>query len=135
MNSSNPFVTNPQTMGTIDRVMIAWATLASAKLLAVLGIDPGYTDWLAAGMLSAVAGIIGWAQNRPSLIAATVANMGREQLSSPDVAKSVVEAAGQVANPSARDGKTVVIASPALAAATTESPNVVSSTRHRVVEQ
>lgn len=135
MNSSNPFVTNPTLAGTADRLALVWATLAAAKIVGVFGVDPQYTDWVAVGILSLGAGVVGWLQNRPSLIAATVANMSSEQLSNPDVAKSVVEAAGQVANPSARDGKTVVIASPALAAATPESPNVVSSARHNVVEK
>lgn len=135
MNSSNPFVTNPTFAGIADRMVIVWTTLIAAKIVVLLGLDPSLTDWIAGGILSAGAGVIGWLQNRPSLIAATVANMSPADLKQPDVAKSVIEAAGQVPNPSARDGKTVVIASPTLAAATPDSPNVISSAQHQVVEK
>lgn len=129
----NPVITNPQSTGIIERMMIVWATLAAAKIVALIGIDPAYTDWIAAGILSMVAGVIGWWQTKPSVVARIVGNMSRETLAKPEVAAPLVAAAAAVPNPAAEDGRTVVVTSPELERATPGSPTVVSSTDNRVV--
>jgi hypothetical protein len=110
----NPFVTNPQSMGVIERTALVGATMIAFKIVAILGLDPQYTDWIAFGIIASIGGLIGWWQNRPKILAETVAN---------------------IPNPESPSGKTIVIGSPELAAATPASPTVISSTEHKVIPQ
>lgn len=135
MNSSNPFVTNPQSMGASERMAYGFVFFLTLRLAAKMGWSAEFAEYLALGIVTAGGAILGWWNNKPSVIAATVANMSRDQLARPEVAAQVVAAAGAVPNPSAPDGKTIVVTSPALATATPDAPTVVSSTAHEVVSR
>lgn len=134
-NTTNPLITNPMLSGVIERQMYVWATLISVKIVAGLGLDPMSTDWVSAGILSFVAGALGWWQNRPAVIAAQAANIAPEHLTRPEVAAALATAASAIPNPAAPDGKTVVVTSPSIAAATPEAPTVVSSAVNQVVQK
>lgn len=103
----------PRTTGVIERVAWAAAVGIAMKLATLLGLDQEtYVPWIATGILSLIGGAYGWWVNRP---------------------QKILEAASNVPNPEAHGGKTIVLASPEMAAATTSSPNVISTDDHRVV--
>ncbi len=132
-SSSNPLITNPMLSGIIERQLYVWSTMIASKIVVVLGLAPTDTEWIATGIVSAIAGIIGWYKGRPEFAAAVVGNLPKDQLAKPEVAAQVVSAAGAIPNPQASDGKTIVVTSPALAAVTPEAPTVVSSAQVDVV--
>jgi CHASE2 domain-containing sensor protein len=105
-------VTHPRLTGVGERIAYGVISAILLRLAARGWIPPEMVEYIALGIISGVGGVYAWWLNRPQKILETAAN---------------------VPNPESVSGKTVIIASPELAAATPAAPTVVSSDDHRVV--
>jgi hypothetical protein len=110
----NPFVTNPQSMGVSERIAYGVVFWLCMRLAARGYLTPDMAEYIALGIVAGGGAVIGWWQNRPKILLETAAN---------------------IPNPDTPSGKTVVIASPELAASTPTAPTVISSTDVRIVPQ
>lgn len=109
-----------QTTGMIERVLYGIGMFIAMKLVGLGVLDADSAPWFAGGIVTLIGGAYAWWVNRPQalMVAATAAN-------SP---QTVMAAAAAVAPTG-----TTIVTSPEIAAATPESPNIVSSTVHQVV--
>ena len=108
----NRFLTAPQSMGMTERIAYGIIFWLMMRLAARGYIDPDMAEYIALGVVSGGGAALAWWKNRP---------------------QKILEAAANVPNPDSPSGRTVVVASSEMAAATPNSPTVVSSDEHLVV--
>ena len=99
-----------QISGIADRIILVFLTFMASRGWIPVGEVANY----AALVLAVLGAFWGWWVNRP---------------------KALVEAAAAVPNPASPTGKTIVITSPELAAATPASSTVVSSATTKAVDK
>ena len=109
MNTSKDQVT-----GIIERVIYGAMMLLLGKLVARGTIDGDMAAYIAGGAVTAFGSAYAWWINRP---------------------KALVQAVANIPNPAAPNGKTVIITTPELAAATPDQGNIVSSDTTKAVNK
>lgn len=108
----NPFVTNPQSMGVTERIAYAAVFWLCMRLASRGYMSPEMAEYVALGIVAGGGAVMGWWQNRPKIL---------------------VEAVSNIPNPDSPNGRTVVVTTPELAAATPAAPTVISSTEAKIV--
>ena len=116
------------TKGIIERLAYAFILMMMMKLVQWGYIPADDAPYYAGGILAAAGSLRAYILNRPSALAQSAANIPREILAAqPETAMLVAQAASNIPNPSAHDGKTVVVTNPVIANAMPEN-NVQAST-------
>lgn len=110
----NLLVTHPRLTGSAERIAYGLIMVILTRLVARGYLDASMAEYIAVGLVSGGGAVYAWWINRP---------------------QKLLEAAANVPNPNTPSGKTVVLASPEMAAATPSAPTVISSTDVKVVPQ